>query len=458
MPFENEFASGESLLTLETSLSTSRAFREFRGQVRIEPPSGGGGLPLVIDVPRRNWTPSRVIAFDGSTISEALVNGFPMAEASLVKVSVVRVDLSRLTALPEDEIPSPRLFYEMERASTFDLVLPGANVVRSDVADDTPKAYFREAAFSAFDAKLDDNHETLLETMRDIIARAPWPRSNPPGCPVEGCEERLAWGTGAYACTCPRAATLYETDALRFAEGFNEVGSNGEAHGEVRHALEVISLLNMLRYFARDRARIGYLREAVFILDGPLALFGHPAWLTPYVRLELRRINDLCRAEGFDLALFGYEKSGAFVEHFERLDMCPDRGPRGKHPNRTAFAPDAAYINRNIALRPEDAKPHGTDTYFGRKIFYKTASGGHAVITTAMVNEASRDFRRCDAECFPRLGDMLNVLDHLATHLHRDGFMPLVRAHAHAAIPLRRGGDIIRTLFRDVSNGPAPAP
>ena len=376
-----------------------------------------------------------------------------MAEASLVKVSVVRVDLSRLTELPEHEIPSPRVFYDMERASTFDIVLPGANVVRSNVQNDSPKAYFREAAFDAFDAKLDDNHETLLETVRDIVARVARPRTNPPACPIDGCEERLSPGRGSYPCSCSRNETLFETDAFRFAERFNEVGGNGETHGEVRHVLEVVSLINMLRYFARSPQMLSYLREAVFILDGPLALFGHPAWLTPYVRTELQRINALCRAEGFDLALFGYEKSGAFVDHFERMDLCADLGPRGKYPNRTVFAPDAAYINRNIALRPEDAKPHGTDTYFGRKIFYKTASGGHAVVTTAMVNEASTDFRRSDAECFPRLGDVLDVLDHLATHLHRDGFMPLVRAHAHAAIPLRRGGDIIRTLFRDVSNG-----
>ena len=64
-----------------------------------------------------------------------------------------------------------------------------------------------------------------------------------------------------------------------------------------------------------------------------------------------------------------------------------------------------------------------------------------------MTTEASQDFRRCDLACYPRLGDMLNVLDRLATYLHRDGFMPLVRAHAHAAIPLRRGSDIIRSLL-----------
>ncbi len=255
----------------------------------------------------------------------------------------------------------------------------------------------------------------MLETVRAIV-RGRHASLRPPGCPVEGCDQALHPGTGRYACPCSKAEILYETDAFRFAEQFSNVSSNGETHGEVRHALEVVCLLNILRYFAKDRAALAYLRDAVFILDGPLALFGHPAWLTPYVREELGRLNALCRREGFDLALFGFEKSGAFVEHFDQLDICAERGPRGRYPNGTVFAPDAAYINRNIALRPASAKPHGEDTYFGRKLFYKTASGGHAVVTTAMVNQASQDFRRCDAECFPRLGDMLDVLDHLATY------------------------------------------
>src|SRR4051794_12353609 len=117
---------------------------------------------------------------------------------------------------------------------------------------------------------------------------------------------------------------------------------------------------------------------------------------------------------------------------------------RSRHAPRTAFGLDADYINRYIALRPLDSKPHGQDTYFGRKVLYKTAAGEHAVMATAMATTTSEDFIRCDLVCYPWLGDMLNVLDQLATYLHRDGFMPLVRAHAHAAIPLKRGADIIR--------------
>lgn len=140
-------------------------------------------------------------------------------------------------------------------------------------------------------------------------------------------------------------------------------------------------------------------------------------------------------------------KHGAFAEHFENLDFSPVEGPRGKFGRGTVLALDAEYINRYITLRPPRSKPHGADTYFGRILLYKTRAGEHAVITSAMTNEAAQDFKRVGPECYPRLGDMLNVLDDLATYLYRDGFMPLVRAHAHAAIPLRQGADMIRSLF-----------
>src|SRR5690349_9237846 len=115
MPFEREYATGESLL----SLQQSEAFREFKGRVRPRPP-GPTIAPPILNVTRNNWMPQRVVAIDGSTLSVALDNSFPIAEATLMKVSVVGIDLSKLQAAQEDDIPSPRVFYDMENASTFD--------------------------------------------------------------------------------------------------------------------------------------------------------------------------------------------------------------------------------------------------------------------------------------------------------------------------------------------------
>lgn len=438
MPFENESATGESLLALEKSI----ALREFEGAVAVRPANAERDPAPLVEVSRRDWLPSRVIAIDGSSITHKVRNGFPGAECSLVMLSVVFIDISKLAAIGNGQIPSPRIFNEMDSAHTLDAVLPGANVVRQNV-EETSKTFFRAAVYEALHGKLDKSHETLLETMRAIVTS----RASNIRCPIESCEHRYSESQGTYACACEKGETLFETDALRFHERFNELGSNGEVHGEVRHVLEVLSLVNVLRFF-EDPKRIHFLKDCAFVLDGPLAVFGQPAWLAPWIRAEIIRISAAVRkATGGDLLVIGLEKTGQYVTHFADLDWTDKAGPRSKFTAGSVLIPDARYVNRNIVFRPEDAKPSGADTYFGRKVFYKTRNEAHAVLNMAMVNTEGTDFYDCSAVAFPRLGDALNVLDHLSTYLYQDGFMPLVRAHAHAAIPLKRGTDIIMGLF-----------
>ena len=72
------------------------------------------------------------------------------------------------------------------------------------------------------------------------------------------------------------------------------------------------------------------LRNLAIVLDGPLAVFGHPAWLSHAIYHELKRINETTRKViDNDLLLIGVEKSGAFVDHYEVLD-APSRGTNGK--------------------------------------------------------------------------------------------------------------------------------
>lgn len=438
MPFENEVATGESLLALEKSL----ALKEFEGSVAVRPANAERDPAPLVEVARSDWLPSRVIAIDGSSITHKVRNGFPGAECSLVMLSVVFIDISKLAAIGNGQIPSPRIFNEMDSAHTLDAVLPGSNVVRQNV-EETSKTFFRASVYEALHGKLDKNHETLLETMRAIVTS----RTSNIRCPIEDCEQRYGEGKDIYTCTCDKGETLFETDALRFHERFNELGSNGEVHGEVRHVLEVLALVNVLRFF-EDPKRIHFLKDCAFVLDGPLAVFGQPAWLAPWIRAEIIRISAAVRkATGGDLLVIGLEKTGQYVTHFADLDWTDKAGPRSKFSAGSVLIPDARYVNRNIVFRPEDAKPSGADTYFGRKVFYKTRNEAHAVLNMAMVNTEGADFYDCSAAAFPRLGDALNVLDHLSTYLYQDGFMPLVRAHAHAAIPLKRGTDIIMGLF-----------
>jgi hypothetical protein len=51
---------------------------------------------------------------------------------------------------------------------------------------------------------------------------------------------------------------------------------------------------------------------------------------------------------------------------------------------------------------------------------------------------------------FPRLGDLMNVLDELVSSRYPNSVSPLVSAHAEAAIPLNLGKRIFDDIAREI--------
>ncbi len=328
--------------------------------------------------------------------------------------------------------------------------MPGRNVVRRGEPEDSPKRFFRATISKELEARLDPEHETLLETLRVITKD----RAGSIDCPVDDCplgvtEKKISPGQGASICICPQAEVIFETDVLRAHERFEENGPSEQAFTAVRQVIEQLTLVNILRYFERTDS-LGVFRDTAFIMDGPLALFGMPAWLKYHIEPEIARLHKKAQEQGDPgILLMGIEKSGQFLDHLKELDWMEKKGPGQRLPNCTALAPDIDYIHKHIVLRPLDAKPYGEATYYGRKVLYKNRAGQHSVIMTPIVNDSGRDPHCVDEAAFPRLGEALDLMDELSTHLYQDGFAPLVRAHAHAAIPLRTGARILTELFSE---------
>src|SRR5256885_758134 len=117
------------------------------------------------------------------------------------------------------------------------------------------------------------------------------PLGRGPECPYlpEGCKEHVNIPIGISSCVCPKKLTLYSTDALRIHERFRDIGTNGEAFGEVRQVWERVLMLHILRLFERQKL-LGRMNRLAFVIDGPLALFGHPAWMSAAISTELKRL------------------------------------------------------------------------------------------------------------------------------------------------------------------------
>ena len=95
-------------------------------------------------------------------------------------------------------------------------------------------------------------------------------------------------------------------------------------------------LVHLLRCFER-RGWLDQITRLAFFLDGPLAVFGHPAWLSAAISAELKRLNAAVRAKtGTDLMILGIEKTGTFVAHFDEIDQTESRVPPGSRRGPTS--------------------------------------------------------------------------------------------------------------------------
>jgi len=448
VPYSGEHATGDSLWRLEENPSV----KAFKGAIRVRNRAGDDGLPPTVEPPRRQNDIRRIVAVDGSTVTKAVQNGFPMAEAALFNAAVIVIKVEELRRFDRDNIPSPSDLRDLEQVETMSAVLPGQNVVGFSVEQDTPKKFFRHTVRQELNFKLDDNHESLLETFHAIAADAIESGASFQ-CPIEDCGHgetgKVPRKTTDGPCGCDRNAPLYSTDSLRMHERFHDYGTCEQAFTAFRMVTEHLLMVNIIRYFQQKLTPSCFDRTA-FIIDGPLAIFGMPAWLKDHLQAEVACIhNGLTQAGRPGLLLMGIEKTGQFTDHLEELDWRESEGQRQRLENGTALVPTTEYVYKHIAPNPNSTKAYGQAVHYGRKIMYKSRNGQHAVLMTPIVNKVGEKPNSASVDAFPRLGDALDIIDDLYSHLYRDGFIPLIRANAHAAIPLRRGHRMLAELFND---------
>lgn len=402
------------------------------------------------------WQPSMVVAIDGSYQSVPVKNGFPSAEYGYVTVASVLILLDKIRELEKAEFINPVEFRKTEIAGTTESVYAGANIVIDE--EESAKASMRKMLFeeflneAPFYEKDEPNKETLLATYEYLLKLKidKSGESKAPECPYDDCENRLSYGYKEYKCQCEKARKLYSTDALRLHELHNSSGSCGEMYGQIMFTLERLWLINILRAFERMNF-LQSLKQTAFILDGSLAVYSTSSWLTKPIQDELYRLNEVQKKiTGQDLIILGIEKSGTFVNHFEMLDT-DEEGIIGKFPKQNALLLTDEYIKKNIILS-ESPKPYGQDTYFGRKFLYKTSNGYRVVCNLATFNDYQRKTETAYPNQFPRLADVMSLLDQIVSIRFQNSVSPLLSAHAEAAIPLNLGKRIFQEIAREIKH------
>lgn len=452
MPFEGEFAHYKPLKRIVESEQVkkllSRAHRIESHSINTVPLN----TVVLSSLEQSGWLPDFVVAIDGSVAEEQVNNGYPSAAIGYVTVASVLLDIAKMRQLDTKRPIDPKEFRTLEDAESIDGALPGSNVVVDDELSAVHS--FRRALFEVFQSKqMSEAGESILDTYEALLKYKPI-TDQAQRCPYDDClrsDQSYQRGHAEYTCSCTHARSLFSTDSLRIHEFMNPEGSNQSMLTETMNVLERIWMVHFLRTLERE-GLLPVLQRLAIVVDGPLAIFGAPAWLSSAIKHELFRINNAAkqavRDNAFDLLLFGVEKSGAFMEHLTDLDKGPN-GERDALPRQSATLLTDAYIKQRIIFSNSD-REYGRNTYFGRKAFYKTSSGALIVINSPLLNEAHSDLRRAEPNQFPRLSDTMRLLDTLVSARYRNAVTPLISAHAEAAIPMNLGKRVLEKLARQL--------
>ena len=451
---EGTHIGGQSYEPLRRLLSSKR-IGELQSKIKIkdesEPINWDNEAIAASDVGESVWQPKFIIAIDGDYSKQPIENGFPGAEIGYVTVSTVVILLDKLRKLEKQQFMDPVEFRKTEQQETIDSIFVGCNVVLE--GEETAKNSMRKILYDELnESAVFQNTETLLDTYEALLQiKMAGPGGRAPKCPHDGCEEDYKYALGEYTCDhC--GGKLYSTDAMRLHELMNPSGTNGEMYSQVKDAIKKLQLIHLLRSFEKKPEWFGTLRDIAFFLEGSLSIPGTASWLAKSFRTELKRINDLVKKEcEQDLIIMGVERGGPFVNHFLAIDTKKDGG-EDNFPNQSVFLPNDDYIKENIVLNSGSSKTYLEDTGFGKKFLYKTVSGYRVVPSLAYYKDEVPYGSAAEVSQFPRLADVLTILDKLVSSQYENSVMPLATAHAEAAIPLNIGKRIFDEIAREIRN------
>lgn len=378
------------------------------------------------------------LAIDGSHVVEPVRDGLPSVLYGFAQAAAAYVDLDVLETQRAERFVDP---YEIERAVntalvTLDLPVAGA-YTRSGLDIATS---WREAIDQLFRLKkIDVNRldQPLLDLLFLLHGSPGAPRPTVPvNCPTPDCNTDVPVppeGVDCDAC----GLHLFPTDVLRIHEEVSEEGTNQAALGRLMSVVELIVLVG-LASLLWDQSRQRALPTTLFIVDGPLAVFGTPAKLRGRALEYFQAMGT--SAPGAAPYVCGIEKSGALVDYARQLARHDLLRPG------ELLVCDEEIIGR--VVNANNARAYGKETYWGRKFVYRAPDGRVVVPTVPPPTGAPYDANggQPDPADYPTLPAILDVIDRTGSSMYVDGIIPVAAAHGKAAFPIGVGTDVLRLV------------
>jgi hypothetical protein len=396
---------------------------------------------LCVPVKLSGFNPIKhIIAIDGGYNEVAVRSEFPSATICFYQFGALIFDLEDLEHLATQPFIDPDDIQELKKIQRIKLTIPVRNVTVKP--EKTLTASIRKTIYGFFKNELDDG--CLIETLKWIVFEDfdmrldVWMLASCPVCMEPKVELRKKLMTKEFTFKCPSCTSeTYLTDVLRLHEIIDDELGAGGILGYLVNAVEQIILAHMIRTVLATKPSL--LEQILFIKDGPLGFFGQTANLHKPFRALM---NFLFTQHNCYLA--GLEKSGAFVEHAHQITQLLQPG--------TVILLNDDYIYRYIIPGKVDGSgSYGSNTYYGSKVIFKSATE-HIHVATLPTKNAVSDAKQSD---FPNLHAILHNVAKLKCDMYDDSLVPIALVNKLVSLANHPSSRILQKFAKTSVSGAA---
>jgi len=384
---------------------------------------------------------SSALAIDGSHVAERIRDGLPSVVYGYAQAAAAFVDLAIMESQRAERFVDPVAIDRAVNAALVSLDLPVAGAYTREGIDIATS--WRESIYNLFrDKKIEVNR--LNQSLLDLLMLLHGEPGHPAqtvlvNCPHEDCGYKDV-PTPLEGVGCPGCDDdLYPTDILRIYEEVVDEGTNQTALGRLMSVVELLVLVG-LTSLLWEQSRNGLLCTTLFIVDGPLAMYGPPAKLRSQARTYFQSMTASTPGDGPYLC--GLEKTGAMVDYAHQLARYDVLKPG-----------DLLICDQQVIetiTNSSNAVAYGKETYWGRKFVYRSRDGRVVVPTIMPAIGAAYDSAGGQAgpAGYPTLPAILDVIDRTGSSMYVDGIIPVAAAHGKAAFPIGVGTDVLRLVAK----------
>jgi hypothetical protein len=382
-----------------------------------------------------------VIGIDGSLAPVQVRDGLPSVCYGYAQAAAIWLDVEAMESQRAERFVDPVVLDRAVNSALVSIDLPLAGAyLRAGISIQESWRERIDTLFRTKKIEVNRLDQSLLQLLLLLHGVPGSPAATlPVNCPNDDC---LAEGVPVVASGggCPKCGWhLFPTDTLRIHEEVTEEGSNQMALSRLMQVIELLVLIG-LTTLLWEQSRRDIMPSTMFILDGPMAVYGPPAKLRTQALRYFQAMTATTPEAGPYLC--GVEKTGTFADYASAL---------GRH---DAIKPgELLTLDADVlaaVTNTKNAETYGKETYWGRKFVYRSLDKRVVVLTVLPATGApyDDDGGQPSPDAYPSLPAILDVVDRTGSSMYRDGLIPVALAHSKAAFPIGVGTDVLRLVAK----------